>query len=481
MYIIKNALRNISKMRGRSFLIFIIVLVISTSACIALGIQGSAEQAKEVAFENMEISAQISVDRSSMMEGEMDPSNMEDMMGQLMQTLPLEDAITYGEADEVSNFYYTSTSDINVLDLQAYESTEFGGMDRQPMGGMMGDSVSMGSYTLQGSSSYDAMTQFQDGTLQVLEGEVFDIESDAIEVLISEEIAYLNTLEVGDSIQLQSSGDESVLIEANIVGTFACETSDQFANQIFVSQLAFDAIVDTLATSGIEARVQNSPTYIFSNIDDYEAFEEAAIHLGLDEELYTISSQDVVAFEQSLVPLNSLSQFVLTFLIVVLVIGAAILALFNVFIIRERKYEIGVLSAMGMKKGKVASQFIAENIIICTLAIVCSIGVGSVIATPIGESLLEGQIESVEAEATNVQSNFGMRGEGGMGNMSGPSGASMPGMTETTSYIEDIEFGLDATLLAQLIAIGLALSLVTSGISIITILRYEPLKILSER
>lgn len=54
--------------------------------------------------------------------------------------------------------------------------------------------------------------------------------------------------------------------------------------------------------------------------------------------------------ESSLVPLNNLSKFAVTLLIVVLVV----ITLLNV---RERKYEIVVLTAIGVNKVKVAAQF----------------------------------------------------------------------------------------------------------------------------
>lgn len=54
--------------------------------------------------------------------------------------------------------------------------------------------------------------------------------------------------------------------------------------------------------------------------------------------------------ESSLVPLNNLSKFAVTLLIVVLVV----ITLLNV---RERKYEIGVLTAIGADQVKVAAQF----------------------------------------------------------------------------------------------------------------------------
>lgn len=45
------------------------------------------------------------------------------------------------------------------------------------------------------------------------------------------------------------------------------------------------------------------------------------------------------------------------FLIVILAIGAIVLIVLNIFNIRERKYEVGVLTAIGMKKSRVAISF----------------------------------------------------------------------------------------------------------------------------
>ncbi|MCG4735229.1 FtsX-like permease family protein, partial [Casaltella massiliensis] len=46
----------------------------------------------------------------------------------------------------------------------------------------------------------------------------------------------------------------------------------------------------------------------------------------------------------------------------VLGFGGSILVLISILAIRERKYEIGVLRAMGMKKGKVALGLIFETL-----------------------------------------------------------------------------------------------------------------------
>ena len=63
MYVIKNALRNISRSKGRNILILIILLVISS--CVALSIRHAAETAREEGLAKLNITAQITPDISS--------------------------------------------------------------------------------------------------------------------------------------------------------------------------------------------------------------------------------------------------------------------------------------------------------------------------------------------------------------------------------------------------------------------------------
>ncbi len=71
MYIVKNALRSISRSKGRNILIGIIVLAIAISACIGLSIRGAAGSAKEETLSSMSVTATISLDRGSLMGGMM--------------------------------------------------------------------------------------------------------------------------------------------------------------------------------------------------------------------------------------------------------------------------------------------------------------------------------------------------------------------------------------------------------------------------
>ena len=74
----------------------------------------------------------------------------------------------------------------------------------------------------------------------------------------------------------------------------------------------------------------------------------------------------------------------LTLLIVVLAVGAVVLNLFN---IRERKYEVGVLTAIGVKKVKVAAQFAIELLIVTMCGIALGVAGGAVASVPVSNQL----------------------------------------------------------------------------------------------
>ena len=123
------------------------------------------------------------------------------------------------------------------------------------------------------------------------------------------------------------------------------------ANQILMSYETLKAGVDDMDS----VFSQTNGTYVFADQEKYEQFQDDVKEMGLDDS-YTVTSQDVNSYAQSLIPLENLSNFALYFFIVVLIIGAIVLMVINIFNIRERKYEIGVLTAIGMKKRNVCVQ-----------------------------------------------------------------------------------------------------------------------------
>ncbi len=570
MYIFKNAFRNTVRNRGRTILTGIIILVIAFSSCVALSIRQAAQTAKEEALEGLSITAQISLDRSAMMKQGQDNSNSSDssdskkdfakMMNE--SSLSVEDMQKYAKADSVSDFYYTLTTSVNAVKIEAVQSsysvnnmqsssssgsdseksskassdtssaqTSTGNAPAPPQGDMQGGGGPMmgtqGDFTIIGYSADNAMTAFTEGTSKITDGQVFSQNSSEAECIISEELAEYNSLSVGDSIVISNPNDEDETYTLKITGIYSnsqsgvqqggnmgFSTSSDPANQILMSYTALKAITDkseSVATTstndmGIEQssalRANTEGTYVFEDAESYEKFEQQARALGLSED-YTVSSRDLSAYEQSLTPLETLSKIAGYFLIVILVIGAIILIVLNIFSVRERKYEIGVLMAMGMKKGKVALQFISEIMIVTLMAAIIGGAAGAASSVPVTNALLQNQITASQEASENMEQNFG-RPMGDMPDMSSQSSedaqandssandksasdsgsesqAQQPPQMQKTNYISEINEAVNLKVVAQLLGICVLLAAAGSAVAVTAIMRYEPLQILSSR
>ena len=111
--------------------------------------------------------------------------------------------------------------------------------------------------------------------------------------------------------------------------------------------------------------------------------------------------------------------------------------LLSVIAIRERKYEIGVLRAMGLKKQKVALCLWIETIAITFVCFIAGIFAGTALANPVSNALWTGD---------------------------GP-----------------IRIGLDAITVLQIFGVSMLLASIAGAVSVSRITKYEPIKILMER
>lgn len=449
MYILKHAVRSICRSKGRSILIGVILFVLALCSCIGLGIQKAADSSRTAMEAITNITATIETDRRGMMEQAQPPEGGQPLEGdreamreqlQEQQSLTLEELQTYAQADSVSAFYYTGTLYMAGTDeLEAVASSQSESRPG-PSGGLSTD-----SFALIGYSSDEAMSDFIDGTASISEGSMFAEGGSDPVCVISSELALYNDISVGDEITLQ---DQDGTVEL------------------------------TLTVSG---------TYVFSTMTDYEAFDAECRELGLDE-AYTISSTDVNAYEQSLIPLENLSNFAFWFLAVILLIGVVVLIVINVFSIRERKYEIGVLCAIGMRKGKIAMQFLCENMVIAFIALLLGFGAGAVLSVPASNALLQTQIASSSQRAQRMDDNFGRGGMPGdqegqdMQQMEEPQeeAPEMPsdGMVSAVSSVSEAS---DPIILLQMAGIAFVLVILSSSATLISIFRFDPLTILANR
>lgn len=466
--------------------------------------------------------------------------------------LSLDQMQEYAGTEYVDNFYYTNMlilngnddlapidpnaevssetdADEEATDEATEETTEAStemsqdqmqpGMDGQQMpggdmqGGMQGPGMqqqdpetmmaSMGDFKLTGFSSDDAMEDFNTGVATIKEGSMFDEDTDEMVCVVSSELATYNSISVGDKITLQNLQDEEETYELEVVGIYKNSDSSSSmstgnandpANEILTSTKVVDSIVASSAENQEDEDKQlNASTtgsFVFKDMDSYDGFESYLKDKEGDK--YVLTSSDVASYEASLVPLENLKDFATAFLLVILAIGAIILVVLNMFNIRERKYEVGVLTAIGMHKYKVALQFMLEIFIVTIFAILIGTGIGAAASVPLTNKLLETQVEQQESSQNSQQSNFGRsdQQQGPSGQQQGPQGGQQMSQGTFTkggdivgpvNYIDSVSYAVDGVVVLQMVGIGILLSIISSLIAIIFIMRYQPLKILTER
>lgn len=464
MYILKNALRNVFRSKGRSILIGIILFVLMFSACIGLSIHQASITSQNASLELTNITGQISQDRSNMMK-DFEPGNKEEMKDKMdsVESLSLSELQKYADSDYVSKFYYSAN-----LSLQ--DSDSFSLMENQQQGpGPMGQENSS-SITVTGYENDEAMTDFTDGTSTITEGNMFDEQTEENQCIIPEDLATYNGISVGDTITLKV--DDSTTVDFVVTGFYS--TTSFSSNTIYTSY----KIVKNLSEN-YDLDLNVNGTYVFNTVKDFNKFKKECTKKGLSDS-YTVTSSDLQAYQQSVVPLQNLSKFATYFLIVVFVIGAIVLVVLNIFSIRERKQEIGILCALGMNKTKIVLQFFCETLFIALFAFIMGSGLGAVTSVPITNTLLESQISSTNSMRETKEQNFSRQ-------QTPPNNDSskQPQMNESNNQplekVTTVSEAMNFNVLLEVGAIAFLLVIISNGAALLCVMRYDPSSILSNR
>ena len=464
MYIFKNALRNVFRSKGRSILIGIILFVLMFSACIGLSIHQASITSQNASLELTNITGQISQDRSSMMK-DFEPGNKEEMKDKMdrVESLSLDELQKYADSDYVSKFYYSAN-----LSLQA--SDNFSLMENQQQGPSPMGQENSSSITVTGYENDDAMTDFTDGTSTITEGNMFDEQTEENQCIIPEDLATYNGVSVGDTISLKI--DDSTTVDFVVTGFYS--TTSFSSNTIYTSYFVVKNLSETY-----DLDLNVNGTYVFNTVKDFNKFKKECTKKGLSDS-YTVTSSDLQSYQQSGVPLQNLSKFATYFLMVVFVIGAIVLVVLNIFSIRERKQEIGILCALGMNKTKIVLQFFSETLFIALFAFIMGSGLGAVTSVPITNTLLESQISSTNSMRETKEQNFS-RQETPPSNDSSKQPQMNKSNNQPLEKVTTVSEAMNFNVLLEVAAIAFLLVIISNGAALLCVMRYDPSSILSNR
>ena len=504
MYILKNALKSITRSKGRNILIGIIIIVVSASCTITLSIRNSASQIVSAYENKYEVEATIGMNRSNLVasfkEGDKTQEEMINSFNEI-EEVSKEEIEKYGDSEYVKSYYYVYNLGMNSSDIESAtdslvkETTTtktesfgnfFGEMPNFGNGGgnkttttkteeIKNMRTSSGEFTIMGYSSYEAMTEFIEGKYTIKEGSVSnDFSSNTC--VISNELATLNDLSVGDFITFTSPNDKKIEYTLEITGIYEENTDDASDMNNMFSNSANNVITNNTVIENIlaldeELNATITPTFILKNKDVVEEFSKEVEEKGLNE-FYTVTNnlEDVESATKSI---SNVKTFATTFLIITLIIGGIVLFVINMINIRERKYEIGVLRTIGMSKLKVISEFVVELLIVAIVSLLIGALAGSFMSVDVANSLLKNEINNASADMSSIDKNFGRE-------MMFPMENNINGIVKIEE-INSINAVVDLKVLLQLLSIGLSLTFISSIASCIGIARFSPLSILKER
>lgn len=476
MYVLKNAAKNLLRNKSRNILIGIIMIVMMIAIAVSVIIRTTTDQIITNYKANFGAEVYINQDPEKIQ------AILNDGQNDAVPAMDIKTEQSFANSDYLKETKYTASIPTKLENMQTVgeenENTLDADVQTESEGNKAGSDFNA---TLLGYSSNSELKEFKEGTRKIIKGEMPKKDTD---VLISENLADLNQLKVGDDITLNTVMEGvSTKLTLHICGIYYDGTKDEDYpympaelrknNEILTSADTVLSYAEKIATaSGIdEDFIDYEATYILKNPDDISAFEKEVREKGLPD-VYSVST-DKTTYDSIVKPVESVAGIATIFLVLVLIIGSLILVFLSTLAVRERKYEIGVLRAMGMKKKTVARGMIYESLILVAFCLLIGLGAGNAAAEPISKSLVQSQIKETQTENSDLEQK---------GTVFVDVGKDSGKETETVENpLLHAKVSLTAKATAKIAGFALVLALVSSASGLICILRYEPMKILSER
>ena len=523
MYILKNALTSIKRNKGRNILIGIIIIVVSIAITVTLAIRNSANTIVSAYKDANPLIASLTMNREKIMElmkgGE---DNQEENIKTFnsIPSITKEEIDKFGNSEYVESYYYTHTISLDsdtlekatdsiskeVTKTESNTTTKSSGSNTGrggPGGGrftekhtttiitksfeiFQNSKIQTGEFSLVGYSSYDAMSNFINGTYKISDGSLFD-DFDSYSCVINKELATLNELVVGDEITLKNSSNNKTY-KFTITGIYEEENNNSEMTSMYSSSANRIIVSSNIVTLIIEddKELVNSlePAFILKSEDVINAFSEEVTNKELNE--YYQVTTNLESIESETKSITNVKTFATTFLIITLIIGGVVLLVINMINVRERKYEIGVLRTIGMKKSLVMTQFVVELLIIAIISLTIGALGGSFASVPTANYLLANEISSSKENLENINRNFGRIEMNKDNNVEQEGSQSTKPMDKlmgvrSVNQVDEIDAVVNISVIIQLLGVGLLLTLISSISAVVSISRFSPLTILKER
>ena len=356
---IKRAFLYVARKKGKSILLFFILLIMSTFVLTGLSTQKASQEAQKNLREALGGEFYVSVELS-----ESNPyfRRVDDGEGAL--DLYTELPVTRDMINAIMEIGGIEKYDASAQTLVSTNLTIFPG--NVPLKGELNNKIYARTVAGTENNSF-----FQSGIMELTEGKhITGNESNA--AVISRDMADQNSLQIGDSISLQADEEAKV----KIIGIYEIRkpdpayasivTYEKLENQIFIDTSALQDLFGDMPVGFYEVAFSvYDPAQldsIMSEVKGLFAIDWRAFEVAADNQTYL----DAAA------PLQKLQALVSSTIWVIALVSVVILSLILTMWGRSRIHETGVFLSLGIGKMRIIGQYLAEVLMIAVIAFGCS-------------------------------------------------------------------------------------------------------------
>lgn len=502
MNFFKRAWLSMKARKGRSVLQLIIFTVVCVLILSGFTIQSAADKASELAREQLGGTVTLTVDQEKQMKAmqeEAESSSNTEESRPKFESNPIDvsDANDLAKLTHVASYnYYSSTqalaSGFDPIESSGDTSSSTSSSDESSATnqgpGSEGDSnapqMMDADLSISGLLDSATSTDFEAGTSELTSGVAITADDTNKNVaMVEETLAEQNDWKVGDSFTVTSSDGETK-VKLKIVGIY--KTSDSGSdmaqnfsflnpyNKVYVPYTVANTIKGTDYKNTVDSAV-----YTMDDAANISAFEKEAKNVAsIDWDTFKLDANDTL-YQQMIGPINSVASFSKNVVYIVSIAGALILGLLVMMQVRDRKYEMGVLLAIGEKRSKLIAQFFVEILIVALVSFGLAAASSHYVAQLAGNQLLEQQ-NSATTETTNTSEN---RGPGGGGGQGGPGGfsQSVSNLTQNTEQIKELDIQVTLEDMLKMGGIGIGIAFISVLLPAAFVLRMNPKTILTKQ
>lgn len=478
---IKRAFLYITRKKGKSILLFFILLIMATFILTGLSIQKVSQAEQQNLREALGGKFQVLVDFS-----ENNPyfKEIKDVEGnaELYTELP----ITQDVIDAIMTIDGIKSYDASSQTLVSTNLTIFPG--NVPLKGDLNNKVYARTVAGTENNSF-----FQSGVMELAEGNHITGNEGNVAV-ISKNMADQNNLKIGNLISLKAEEETDV----KIIGIYeilkpdpvfeSIVTYEKLENQIFIDTDTLQNLFGDMPVGFYEvAFTVNDPAQLDSimsevkglSVIDWRAFEVTA---------------DNQAYLDAAAPLQKLQVLMSSILWVIILVSTIVLSLILAMWGRSRIHETGVFLSLGIGKARIMGQYLAEVLMIAVIAFGCSYFTSSAVADRIADGLLQQDISANGGQLKDdvvfdVKEGYGddievsIKDDSVLSDV--PSGQDTAPEVEVSidgaeAGTEQISVTVDFYNMLHLCLIGVIVIILSVGVSSLSVMRLKPREILSK-